>query len=82
MSNPGHPGQSLNKKPGQIAIPFGRVLNSVVSNKILIFSLFVGCFYHKGPVLMRCLYLYIQRLFFFYKFVCGARLRVSAENHH
>ena len=29
VSNPGHPGQSLNKKPGQIAIPFGRVLNSV-----------------------------------------------------
>ena len=28
VSNPGHPGQSLNKKPGQIAIPFGRVLNS------------------------------------------------------
>ena len=29
VSNPGHPGQSLNKKPGQIALPFGRVLNSV-----------------------------------------------------
>ena len=29
VSNPGHPGQSLNKKPGKITIPSGRVLNSV-----------------------------------------------------
>ena len=37
--------------------------NILVSDKILIFSLFVGCFYHKGPALNCQLYTSNCRLY-------------------